>query len=121
MAKKTAPAKATPTPRSSNEAAAIASRENAALRVGTRVKVTATRLGYYDDVRRRIGDVFVYTIGPNEKALPSWMEPVDPTVPLRTTSAPEALKQHHDELLSARYVPQGSQIPDDDDTNPLKA
>jgi hypothetical protein len=34
------------------------------------------------------------------------------------TSAPQALKEHHDEMIAARYAPAGSMHADDDD-NPL--
>lgn len=125
MAKKTAPAaKSTQTPRpaarSSNEAAARRSEEQSASHVGRRVRVRAIRMGYYDDKRRRVDDVFIYTIGEHERKLPTWVEEADPSEPLRITSAPQALKQQHDELLASRY-PQGTSIESEDDDNPLKA
>jgi len=48
------------------------------------MKVRATRLGFYGDCRRRVGDVFVISDEKNEKGivkeLGSWMLPVDDSV-----------------------------------------
>lgn len=60
------------------------------------IKVRATALGYYGEMRRRIGDVFLC----DAKAFsPEWMEEVDPRTRERVTSAPQALKRAHDEIL----------------------
>ncbi len=39
----------------------------------------------------------------------SWMEPVSGRVPERTTSAPQALKKHHDTVIAERAQAQGGQ------------
>lgn len=55
------------------------------------VKVRATRLGYYDHKRRRVGDVFLMAVPlvDGEPELPSWCEAVN--APLKETGAQEAL------------------------------
>lgn len=74
-------------------------------------------LGYYRDIRRRVGDVFTID---NEKAFSEkWMEYVDKRTPEKVTSAPAALKAHHDELLATRYAPAGSMHAGDESDNPL--
>lgn len=97
-----------------------------------RIKVRATKVGYYDNARRRIDDVFtidgtideretleVNTDPPTTKRNPNygqplefsakWMERVDPSTPEKITTGREALRQHHDETLGARVArPAGS-------------
>jgi len=80
------------------------------------LKVRATQLGYYEHIRRREGDVFKLVA--EAHFTPSWMTYVDPRTPERVTSGPEALKNHHDEMLASRYAPSGSMHEADDD-NPL--
>jgi hypothetical protein len=80
------------------------------------LKVRAIGLGYYEHIRRRAGDVFKLT-DPVHFA-DTWMEWVDARTPERVTSAPQALKEHHDEMIASRYAPPGSMHADDDD-NPL--
>lgn len=64
------------------------------------IKVRALMMGYYDHIRRREGDVFVIA---NEQAFSErWMERVDPRTRERTTSAPQALRQQHDEILGGK-------------------
>lgn len=64
------------------------------------IKVRAIEMGYYDHARRRPGDVFVIA---NEKAFSKrWMERVDANVPERTTTATEALRKQHDDIISGR-------------------
>jgi len=66
------------------------------------IKVRAIRMGYYDHIRRREGDVFVIA---NEQAFSDkWMEKVDPRTRERTTSAPQALRQQHDEILGGKVT-----------------
>jgi hypothetical protein len=88
------------------------------------LKVRAIRVGYYDHVRRREGDVFI--IKDPKEFSKVWMEPVKPNVPEQVTSAPEALKKHHDEVQAQRYGVGGTHdIGDADgatgDLNPLLA
>lgn len=77
------------------------------------VAVKATKLGYYDDIRRRTGDVFRIrapyesvnedgeTITIDEYST-NWMEPVDASTPERITTGTEDLRRQHDEILRAR-------------------
>jgi len=66
------------------------------------IKVRATRMGYYDHIRRREGDVFIIA---NKAAFSKmWMEEVDPRTRERTTSAPQALRQAHDEILGGKVT-----------------
>lgn len=61
------------------------------------IKVRAKELGYYDHARRREGDVFIIA---NEQAFSAkWMERVDAATPERMTTANQALRQKHDEIL----------------------
>jgi hypothetical protein len=97
--------------------------------VGT-VRVMATAIGYYDHTRRRIGDVFnisakrypavyprLYADGgkphpeagePHPKAgdlidfSDRWMQLVNAATPERVTTANQAIRQHHDELIKLR-------------------
>ena len=69
--------------------------------VGPLVRVRATRLGYFGDVRRRSGDVFSV---PESAFSKSWMEKVAPTTPGRTTSGKEDLRRQHDEILGGKTV-----------------
>lgn len=71
------------------------------VRRGEAIKVRATKLGYYDHKRQRIGDVF--RISSMDVFSEKWMELVDPTTPNRTTTGNQALRQHHDETLAARH------------------
>jgi len=100
----------------------------AQLEVPRTVRVRAIRLGYYDDKRRRLGDVFLirppFTVknvdrvpdpDPEIKKIPetievdefsdNWMEKVPGNTPLKTTTAKEDLKRKHDEELAARRTP----------------
>jgi hypothetical protein len=64
------------------------------------IKVEATQLGYYDDKRRRIGDVF--TITSMKEFSDRWMRRVDSSTPERITTGAEELRRHHDEILKAK-------------------
>lgn len=62
----------------------------------TGIRVRAKTMGYYDDKRRRPGDVF--TVGADEfngKGVrwPLWMERVDPETPEHITTGKEALRE----------------------------
>ncbi len=94
------------------------------------VRVRATQLGYYDNERKRPGDVF--SIASPALFSKRWMEHVDPRTPEKTTGPNEALRQQHDEILGARHgdpdriLPQTGpdDVPDDledDGDNPLGA
>jgi hypothetical protein len=63
------------------------------------IKVRATALLYHNDERKRIGDVFIIAA---EEFTPGCMEIVDARTRERTTSAPQALKQAHDEILGGQ-------------------
>lgn len=65
------------------------------------IKVRATALGYYGEMRRRIGDVFMCEA---TAFSPEWMEEVDPRTRERVTSAPQALKRAHDEILGGQVT-----------------
>lgn len=67
--------------------------------LGATIRVTATRVGYIDHVRRRVGDVFDVK---EKQFTDSWMEAVDAYTPTKVTSAPQALKRAHDETLAER-------------------
>ena len=54
-------------------AVATARRVQKANKKPTRVRVVAVRMGYYDHKRRRPGAEFIYTMGADEKALPTWV------------------------------------------------
>lgn len=91
------------------------------------VKVMATSTGYYDHVRRRPGDVFLIDAAPLEEDLKRngkvvrkkgeiaafstrWMELVDADTPESYTTANDAIRRQHDEVLASRAA--GSVIPD---------
>lgn len=77
-------------------------------------KVRATKPGYYDDKRRRTGDVFVVAAG--DPLSDKWMEPVDPRTPEKLTTGAEELKRKHDEALAGRTATPtgGSSVIDDE-------
>lgn len=118
-AKKPEPAAAMPAPSAAEKKAAAAAEAKAK---HPRIKVRAIQDGYYDDVQRRVGDVFTIDGSPvtDEQAevrktkkktpgLPAdfsekWMELVDDDTPERTTSHNEVLRQQHDEEIAARQA-----------------
>lgn len=64
----------------------------------TGIKVRAKVMGYYDDKRRRPGDVFVVgaeEFGSKGVRWPAWMERVDPDTPERITTGREALREEN--------------------------
>jgi hypothetical protein len=67
---------------------------------GPPLRVRATRMGYYGDVRRRTGDVF--TISHSSLFSKKWMETVAGSTPEKVTTGREALRKQHDEVLSGR-------------------
>lgn len=89
----------------------------------TRIKVRATRQGYYDHIRRHDGDVFY--IAKAEDFSEKWMVRVDARTPERVTSAPDNLRRTHDEILASRMPASGTPLVDDEPdaatNNPLDA
>lgn len=79
-----------------------------------RFKVRALALGYYDHIRRRIGDVFV--LASARDFSDRWMEQVDASTPERITTGVEELRKQHDEIIAARR-PASGMVPDEN--NPL--
>ena len=59
------------------------------------MKVRATRTGFYNDVRRRVGDVFL--LGDASHYSKAWMESVDDATPECLTTAQHALDRAHDD------------------------
>ena len=86
------------------------------------MKVRATQLGFYNQIRRRVGDVFILRAKDGMVASPGgngfvkkkftvqdqfsslWMEKVSDNTKVKTTSAPEALKKENDELKEDRLA-----------------
>lgn len=108
------------------QSTAVAAREatkTAMLRPGLKIKVRALRMGYYDHVRRRVDDVFIYTMGPRETRLPSWVERVAQSTPERVTTGVQELREKHDEILRDRMPASGTPLVNDELTegekNPL--
>lgn len=113
------------------------------------LKVRATQTGYYDHIRRRPGDVFFIDGARLEEDVTAiehatgervvtrkkgtiaafsdkWMEIVDPKTPESVSTANDAIRQQHDELLASRYAAGQLTGPDnvaddivDDHSNPL--
>lgn len=68
-------------------------------RTGEGLKVRATRVGYYDNIRRREGDTFTIK---SEQEKGSWMEYENANVADKTTTGQEAINKQNAELLSER-------------------
>lgn len=66
-----------------------------------RLKVRATRMGYYDHARRREGDVFIVEEADFSS---TWMEKVSANTPEQLTTAQKALDQQHDEILAGKVA-----------------
>lgn len=96
------------------------------------ITVRAMKMGYYNDKRRRTGDVFriraPFTVDAPDEIVDGkrvkktqtidefsklWMERVDGKTPRRITTGKEALRQQHDAELAARRQP-GIQTSRDD-------
>lgn len=78
------------------------------------LKVRATAVGYYDNERKRVGDVFELE---SERAFSrNWMEYVEAHTPLKTTTSQQALNREHDQILGGTAAP----APPEGD-NPLDA
>lgn len=120
---KPANAGAPPTPLDSAASkAAAAKAEKAANAAATPIhgslKVRATAVGYYNEKRRREGDVF--TLKTREAFSSKWMEYVDKSVPERLTHGQTALNQ---QMLDQRANLAGLDAHDEPtaDENPLSA
>lgn len=71
------------------------------------MKVRATHLGYYGDMRRRTDDVFTI----QERHFSSrWMQPVSGSTPEKITSGKEDLRRQHDEMLAGRRPTGDAQV-----------
>lgn len=77
------------------------------------IKVRALKDGFYDNARRRTGDVFKIRApftgtGDNKKPITidefseKWMEKVDPRTPEKVTTGKDVLRQQHDEILEKK-------------------
>jgi hypothetical protein len=65
----------------------------------TRIKVQATKMGYYGHERRRVGDVFLVQ---RAQFNPSWMTVTEAGTKLQRTTGREELRRKHDEILSMK-------------------
>jgi len=71
-----------------------------------RMKVMATRLGYYGEKRRRLNDKFIYTAELDEAGepkLPSWMVEQPKTAALQETGAQDALNAEIKAQLEVKH------------------
>jgi hypothetical protein len=87
----------------------------AAERQGGRVKVRATKMGWYNVSRRRIGDVFV--LATPEHFSTTWMELEADHVPLQRTLGKAALAQEHADIMrgrSPRLQPNAADLEEDE-------
>ena len=65
------------------------------------VRVQATKKGFYQHKRRRVGDVF--TIPAMTHFSKAWMIVVPDHTPERITTGAQDLQQQHDEILGAKF------------------
>lgn len=65
------------------------------------VRVQATKKGFYDLKRRRVGDVF--TVPSLRHVSKNWMVVVPDGTPERITTGAQDLQQQHDEILGATF------------------
>jgi hypothetical protein len=73
-------------------------------------KVRATQMGYFNEERKRPGDVFTLKFA--HQFSNKWMERVDARTPHQTTTGQEMLRREHDDILKMR----ASGLPTDPDT-----
>lgn len=102
-------------------------------RAKDRLKVQATQTGYYDDIRRRPGEIFFITgyidgdgrtVPAAESFSPRWMKRVSDKTPVTGTKGPnQVIRERHDELLGARAARRlaGEKVGKDEDLNPIGA
>ena len=74
------------------------------------IRVRAIRLGYYDHIRRREGNVF--TLHEAKHFSDRWMVKVHSREKETFTTAQQAINLHHDELVSGRMP--GQRLNDED-------
>lgn len=77
-------------------------------RTTTSFKVMATKVCYYDDKRRRVGDVF--TIQNDAEFSSKYMERVADETPERITTGAEVLKQEHEVIKHNKAVEQHPEL-----------
>jgi hypothetical protein len=65
-----------------------------------RIRVRATRLGYYDHARRREGDVF--TIADEAAFSSKWMQKVAANTPESLSTSQTAIQREHDRILQEK-------------------
>ena len=80
--------------------AAIAKTARVAMPRQPGFKVRATRMGYHNDERKRVGDVFTLTYA--HEFTEKWMERVPDRTPHRATTGQQELRKAHDETLKER-------------------
>ena len=80
------------------------------------IRVRAIRMGYYDHIRRRVGDVFMV---PQAVFSKKWMEMVSSGTPERMTTGQEQLRRDHDEILGGRSPGMLTEEEPNADQNPL--
>lgn len=110
------PARSTELPRPDPPAEANAEPTAA---IGDRVRAIET--GYYEHVRRRVGDVFDL-VDPKDFT-ESWMERVEPDTALRVSTTRDILRRHHDEEQAMKRTTQqaGASPMPTGDADPLGA
>lgn len=72
-----------------------------------KLRVRATEVGYYNHIRRRVGDVFdlvgvILEDGTLDSFSPRWMEAVSPKTEEKITTGVQELRRQHDEILATR-------------------
>lgn len=73
-------------------------------------RVRATQDGFIYEARRRAGDVF--TITDPDHFSKTWMEPVDGSVPEKTTGPNAAIHEKHDQTLAGKHAERtGEKLP----------
>lgn len=95
---------------------------------GKPIKVRATKLGFYNNLRRREGDVFV--LRDSNQFSKKWMEEVPASTPNRVTTGNQDLKRQHDETIGQTFgkvnvphpdAPLDLRDPGDGPENPTRA
>lgn len=81
-------------------------------KTGPPVRVQATAFGFYDNIRRRVGDVFMCE---RQAFSTNWMELVAENVPERITTGTADLRRLHDDILREK----AGTFPGVTDDNPL--
>lgn len=64
------------------------------------MRVQAFRMGYYNEIRRRVGDVF--TLNEPDHFSTKWMRFVDANTPEHITTGQQELRQAHQQEVDAR-------------------